>query len=87
MNDELKTNMTKLPTRYTTWVVALICSVAYYWLQLTPAEQAKLIDAYPWLSHAAPLSGLLAFLAARVWPQNGKTPPDAQDTQPMSPKE
>jgi hypothetical protein len=55
----------ELLTRYSTWVVALLCSAAAYWLQLTPGEQQALLASYPWLAKAAPAAGFVTFLAAR----------------------
>ncbi|HCZ47995.1 MAG TPA: hypothetical protein DCZ11_03200 [Gammaproteobacteria bacterium] len=57
--------MSELFTRYSTWVVTALMGVAAYWLQLPIEEQQALIAAYPWLKHAAPVLGLLAFLGAR----------------------
>lgn len=80
MNPQLKTNAKRVHKNASTWVVAIMMAVVYYWLQLPPAEQQALMAAYPWLKHFAPLAGLLAFVGARVVPQ---TPPqDAQDTLP-----
>lgn len=82
MNQDLKTNIARLPKNFSTYVVAIVTGVAYYWLQLSPAEQQALITAYPWLKHAAPLSAFVAFLAARVWPQTPPAPPPP-DTEPQ----
>lgn len=81
MNKDLKTNMGRLPKNYSTWVAAVVMGAVYYWLQLPPTEQQALIAAYPWLKHAAPLTGLLAYLGARVLPQGA---PAFEDTRPMS---
>jgi hypothetical protein len=71
-----------LSTRYTTWVVLIVSALAAYWLQLPAAEQAALIEAYPWLKHVAPLAAVVSFLVARVIPQGPKPePPAEQDTQ------
>lgn len=83
MNPDLMDNVKKLPTNYTTWVIAALMAVVGYWLQLPAAEQAALMQAYPWLKHAAPVAGLLAFVFARVLPQDRKPPADPpQDGQP-----
>lgn len=84
MDPKLKDNLKALPTNYTTYVVAVLMAVAGYWLQMSPTEQAELIGAYPWLKHAAPVLGLVAFLGARVWPQ-GKPPQEYEpmDTRPL----
>lgn len=84
MNQDLKANIVRLPKNLSTYVVLLITGVATYWLQLDPAEQAKLMAAYPWLKHVAPLSALVAFLGARVWPQTPQTPPEDPPTEPQS---
>lgn len=72
---DLKTNAKQLPTNYSTWVVAVLMAVIAYWMQLPLEEQARLITAYPWLKHAAPLVGLVSFILARIAPQGGSTPP------------
>ncbi len=81
----LKTNAAKLPTNYSTWVVAILMGVVAYWMQLPVAEQQALMTAYPWLKHAAPLFGLLAFIGARVIPQGGPPPGEPGETEPMGP--
>jgi hypothetical protein len=83
MNQDLKTNIARLPKNFSTYVVAIVTGGAYYWLQMSPAEQQAMITAYPWLKHVAPLSAFVAFLAARVWPQNG-APSPAPDTEPQA---
>lgn len=80
---DLKTNVKKLPTNYSTWVVALLMGVVAYWMQLPPAEQQALMTAYPWLKHAAPLFGLLAFIGSRILPQGAPPEPDAGETEPQ----
>lgn len=79
----LKTNAAKLPTNYSTWVVAILMGVVAYWMQLPVSEQQALMTAYPWLKHAAPLFGLLAFLGSRVIPQTPPAEPDAGETEPQ----
>lgn len=69
MNEDIKANVKNLPTNYSTWVVAVLMGVVAYWMQLPVAEQQALMAAYPWLKHAAPLFGLLAFLGSRILPQ------------------
>jgi hypothetical protein len=49
-------------------VVAVLMGVAWYWLQLPPAEQQSLMTSYPVLKHLAPLMGLIAYLGAKLWP-------------------
>lgn len=83
MNKDLKGNLVQLPTNYSTWVATIIMGVVYYWLQLPPAEQQALVASYPWLKHAAPIAGLVAYLGARVMPQGGTPVPAFDDTRPM----
>ncbi len=65
----------RLLSKAHTTKVALVISVAIgYWLQLSPEEQQKLIAAYPWLQHLAPLAAFAAFVIARVWPQGLQAP-------------
>ena len=75
MNQDLKDNAKQLHTNYSTWVVAILMGIVAYWMQLPLDEQARLVAAYPWLKHAAPLVGLLSFLLARIAPQSGSAPP------------
>lgn len=81
---DLKTNLSRIPTNISTYVVAVLMAVVAYWMQLPIAEQQALMQAYPWLKHLAPLFGLLAFIGARVWPQGRPVPPDdAGETEPQ----
>ena len=61
-----------LSTRFSTLVVTALMGTVYWWLNLPLAEQAALIKEYQIFKHAAPLTGWLAFLFARAWPQPPK---------------
>lgn len=80
----LKQNLAKSATNYSTYAIIVFTALATYWMQMPAAEQAALIAAYPWLKHAAPLAGLITYLA-RVIPQGGPPLGEAGDTEPMGP--
>lgn len=69
MNEQLKTNLKRLPTNLTTYVVAVITGLAAWWLQLPPQEQANYLALYPWLKNVAPLAAVVSFVVAKVIPQ------------------
>jgi hypothetical protein len=82
MND----TMTTIIKSYSTYVVTVISAVIAYWLQLSPEEQAALIATYPALKVLAPLFGWIAFVIARVIPQNlpGKVEIKVEEKTPLN---
>jgi hypothetical protein len=81
MNPQIKANVQKLPTNYTSWVVIAVSAIAAWWLQLPPTVQAEYLAIYPWLKTVAPLAAVVSFVVARVWPQGIPTLEDEVDTQ------
>lgn len=68
----LAENWMRFPANASTWVVAAISYAISYWIGLTPAEQAALLTAYPWIKTLAPAASFAAFMIARLWPQGVK---------------
>lgn len=64
--------------KYSTWVVGALMAAVAYWFTLSPAEQAALQAAYPWLGKLTPAAGFLMFYFARA---------KVQDTPPAPPQE
>lgn len=73
MNPQLKANLAASPTNYSTYAIVIFFGIATYWMQMSPADQAALITSYPWLKHAAPLAGLVTYIA-RILPQGSAQP-------------
>lgn len=62
-------NLKRIHTYFSTWVAFLATCAAAYWLQLTPADQQAILDAFPALKLVAPAVGFVAFVIARGLPQ------------------
>lgn len=62
-------NVRRLPAYFSTWVAFIGSAAAAYWLQLTPADQQAVLDAFPALKLVAPAIGFAAFCIARGIPQ------------------
>lgn len=70
--DEFKTTLKRMHKLASTWVVFLASAMAAFWLQMSPDDQALLIEAFPALKLLAPGIGFAAFVVARGWPQPPK---------------
>lgn len=81
MNPQLKANLAASPTNYSTYAIVIFFGIATYWMQMSPADQAALIASYPWLKHAAPLAGLVTYIA-RILPQGGAAEPATAPADP-----
>ena len=64
-----RANLKRMHTYLSTWVAFLASAAAAYWLQLAPADQAAILDAFPALRLVAPALGFAAFVVARGIPQ------------------
>lgn len=63
-------NNLKLAVRQASSGVAVgAAGVVGYWLQLPPEAQHAALAAVPGLSVLAPVSGLVAYVVAKAWPQ------------------
>lgn len=78
--EEMRRNLRKLHRMLSAWVVAIASAVAMYWLQLSPEQQQELLSQFPWLIKSAPLLTMVAWVYARVKPQQSITPvPEPSD--------
>lgn len=68
-------NLRKMHRMASFWVMTAASGAAAYWLQLTPEEQQKLIESYPFLIKASPLISAAAWIYARAKAQQSLTPP------------
>lgn len=62
-------NFARLYRHYSTYVALFASGAAAYWLQLSAAEQAALLNLVPALKVLAPVASFAAFLVARGMPQ------------------
>ena len=69
MDNTFSANLRRMHRYFSTWIAFLGSAAAAYWLQLSPADQAAILDAFPALRLAAPGVGFLAFIVARGVPQ------------------
>ncbi len=66
----VRSNAAAIPRQFSTYVVAAMLAGADYWMRMTPAEQLALFTLMPWLKAWAVPIGALAYVAAKLWPQN-----------------
>lgn len=67
--DQFLTNLNRMHRYFSTWVAFLATAAAAYWLQMSPAEQQAILDAFPALKLLGPAIGFTAFVIARGIPQ------------------
>jgi hypothetical protein len=67
--------MSEMVRKYSTWAVGAMMAAVAYWFTLSPAEQAALQQAYPWLGKVTPAAGFLMFYFARAKAQDPPAPP------------
>lgn len=75
MSEEMKQNLKNLPRMLSFYIVAIVSALAAYWLQLSPEDQVALQTQFPILIKLAPLAAAIAFVLARVKPQDLPQPP------------
>ena len=70
--DDFKATLKRMHKLASTWVVFIASALAAFWLQMSPDDQAVLLDVFPALKLIAPGIGFAAFVVARGWPQSPK---------------
>lgn len=74
MSPDMKENLKKLPTNYSTWAVGAVSTIATVWVTMPEVDQKHILDnllaTFPWLkAWMGPISAAIVILIARVMPQ------------------
>jgi hypothetical protein len=89
MSPDMKDNLKKLPTNYSTWAVGAVSTAATVWVTMPEADQKQILDnllaLFPWLkAWMGPISAAIVILVARVLPQPGRDNPPEPPKEPPS---